>query len=171
MRLMLLLLFSLRLYSADLSVYRHLLDQSLRSEAAAERLFEQLKDVKEDDQPVLLGFRAMSEFMLCKHILNPVSRIGHFNKGRGLLETAISKDSLNPELRYFRLSTQSNVPSFLRYKVNITEDKLQLISFLQTDTGRAGPDKQLYQRIKAYLLINPYCSTEEKAMIKNLKHD
>ena len=165
MKLLLLLMLSLNLLVTDLSAYRKLLDQSLDDEDASDRFYAQLKSVKESGEPILVGFKAMSEFMVCKHTVNPISQIKHFNKGRKLLESAIKRDRINPELLFFRLSTQSNIPSFLRYKMNITADKLALISYLKT---RDDSDKILYNRIKVYLLINQYCTAEEKAMIRKL---
>jgi hypothetical protein len=171
MKFMLLLLVITNLTGTDLNLYRRLLDKSLNDESAAKQLFNQLKRVDGKDEPVLLGFRAMSEFMLCKHLLNPISRISHFNKGKGLLEAAIKKDTLNPELLYFRLSTQSNIPSLLRYKMNIAADKARLINYLKAGSVQPVKDRELYQRIRSYLLINPFCSLEEKAMIRNLQYD
>lgn len=151
----------------DLAVYRKQLDSSLKNKAAAKQFYEQMRSIKDNDEPVLLGFRAMSEFILCKQLLNPMSKLSHFNRGRDLLEAAIKRDQKDPELLFFRLSTQSNVPSILRYSSNINEDKLSLIGYLKTGI-HPGTDLILYKRIKNYLLINQHCSAEEKAMIKTL---
>lgn len=167
MKLMLLLYISMHLFATDLSAYRRMLDQSLEDEDAADRFYTQFKGVKEDSEPVMVGFRAMSEFMRCKHLLNPLSRLSHFNKGRKLLEAAIKRERLDPELIFFRLSTQSNVPALLNYKMNINEDKLLLLKYVKAGVS-VGTDKVLFNRIKAYLLVNQYCSSEEKAMIKSL---
>lgn len=166
MKLMLLLLIAINLSLTDLPAYRKLLDQSLEDEDASDRFYEQFKSVKEDREPVMVGFRAMSEFMLCKHKLNPLSKLSHFKKGRKLLEGAIKREPVNPELLFFRLSTQSNIPGFLGYKMNINKDKLVLLKYVKGGLSGAD-DKALYNRIKAYLLTNQYCSVEEKAMIKN----
>lgn len=167
MKLMLLFFITISLVGTDLSAYRKMLDQSLEDEDAADRFYAQFKSVKEDREPVMVGFRAMSEFMLCKHLLNPFSKLNHFNRGRKLLETAVKRDKLDPELLFFRLSTQSNIPPMLRYNININDDKLLLLKYVKGGLSAAA-DQALYNRIKAYLLINQYCSPEEKAMIKNL---
>lgn len=161
-------LFAIDIHHPDLQVYRRLLDQSLENKEAANQFYKQLSTVNEDSDPTLLGFKAMSEFMLCKHLFNPMSKLSHFNKGRALLEKAIQKNNLDPELLYFRLSTQSNVPSVLRYSGNINADKLALISYLKKEASDSQADQHVYKRIKAYLLINQYCTAEEKELIKNL---
>jgi len=165
MKVLFFLFMGIQLLTTDLGVYRKLLDQSLRDEEVSDRFYERFKPVKENGEPILVGFKAMSEFMLCKHMVNPISQLSHFKKGRRLLESAIKRERNNPELLFFRLSTQSNIPSLLNYKMNITEDKLSLISYLKT---KEVDDKILYSRIKSYLLINQYCSAEEKAMIRKL---
>jgi hypothetical protein len=168
MKSVLMFLICLNIASQDLSAYRKLLDGSLNSEKTAHQFYEQLKGVDENDTPVVLGFRAMSEFMMCKHLLNPFSRISHFNRGKKLLETAIKRDQTSPELLFFRFTTQCNVPSVLKYNSNIKSDKLNLIRYLKISAHQLYTDKELYKRIKNYLLINQYCTTEEKTMIKSL---
>ncbi|SEB15396.1 hypothetical protein [Pedobacter hartonius] len=169
MKTVLLLLFVwLKIGTPDLSACRRLLDGSFGSEKVTGQFYGQLKDVDEDDAPVMLGFRAMSEFMMSKHLVNPFSRISHFNRGRRLLEAAIEKDHTSAELLFFRLAIQSNAPSLLRYSSNIREDKLNLICYLKTGANQPHADKELHKRIKYYLLVNPYCTGEEKTLIKTL---
>lgn len=165
MKLLLVFLLAFHLPVTDLSAYRKMLDQSLASAEVSQRFYTQFKGVKENDEPILVGFKAMSEFMVCKHTSNPFSQLSHFNKGRKLLESAINRERLNPELLFFRLSTQSNIPSLLGYKTNINSDKLTLIRYLKKHDEE---DKVLWGRIKTYLLINQYCTAEEKAMIRKL---
>jgi len=168
MKFVLLLVCLLDLSAPDLPSLRNILDQSVSNQKAANAFYEQMKGVKDADLPVMSGFRAMSEFMLCKHLLNPFSRINHFNRGRKLLESAIARDRNSPELLFFRLTTQSNVPALLNYSGNIKGDTQNLISYLETAQGKIHTDKDLHRRIKSYLLISQYCSAEEKALIKRL---
>ena len=168
MKLILLIFLCLNPFNSDLSTYRRLLDGAVDHKEIANEFYTRLKTVKESDEPVLIGFRAMSEFMLCKHLFNPIGKISHFNTGKTLLEMAIKRDKNNPELLYFRLSTQSNIPSFLGYNSNIEADKLVLINYLKLANSHPGEDKALNNRIKIYLLKNQYCSTAEKALLNTL---
>jgi hypothetical protein len=166
MRALLVLFISMSLANPNLVAYRKTLDQSLESKKVANAFYDQFKTVKISDEPVMIGFKAMSEFMLCKHLINPMSRLSHFNKGRELLEGAIKRDKMSAELLFFRLTTQSIVPSLLNYSDNIQEDKASLINFLKHTEG--VKDKDLINRIRAYLLINKYTTASEKALIKSL---
>jgi len=168
MRLILLFLFSYTVSLPDIKECRELMDASVENKAVAQKFYDRLKTVKETDQPVLVGFRAMSELLLCKHVVNPFSKLSHFNKGRDLLENVIKKDSANPELRLFRLSTQSNVPALLKYNDAIAIDKKALINWLTHNKSKDTADVVLHKRIKTYLLINKYCTAGEKTLIKTL---
>jgi len=152
--------------SPDIVNYRKLMDSSVKNKAAAFEFYARLKQVKEDDAPVMLGFQSMSEFLLCKHMINPFSRMFHFNRGKNLLEMAISRAKDNPELLLFRLITQSNLPAVLNYNNHISEDKAALISYLKRTPQ--DEDVMLYQRVKKYLLNSKNCSAKEIALIKML---
>jgi len=167
MKLLVLLIF-LNMNGPDLSAYRKLMDYSVNDNQAADRFYDKLKNVKDSDAAILIGFRAMSEFMQSKHLINPISRLKHFNRGRKLLENALQKDKNSPELLLFRLITQSNVPSILNYSGNIPADKSVLITYLKRVAAHSDGDPDLHKRIRNYLLGNPYCSAEEKSMIKAL---
>jgi len=167
MKLMLLISLYFHLLVPDLMVYRKLLDTSLENKKAANQFYKQFSKVQAHDEPLLVGFKAMSEFMMSKHLINPMSKYSHFNKGRDLLENAIKRDGNSAELLFFRLTLQSTVPSFLGYHDHINDDKQNLIFYLKA-AKKQDADKVLYERIKTYLLINKYCSTEEKILIKSL---
>ncbi len=164
--LLLLLFFNFAL--PDLNTCRDMLDHAVDDKAQALKFYKRLKVVDDGEQPVMVGFRAMSEFLMCKHLLNPFSRLSHFNKGKALLERAVKEDEGNVELLFFRLCTQTNVPAVLNYNSNIEGDKQALISYLLKHNQKVQPDPVLYKRIKTYLLMNKYCSVAEKAKIKML---
>lgn len=152
----------------DLTACREMLDQSVENKSMALKFYKRMKAVDEEGQPLMVGFRAMSEFLMCKHLLNPFSRLSHFNKGRTLLESAIQKDAANPELLFFRLCTQTNVPAVLNYNSKIESDKHSLINYLMKSNKKNEADTVLFKRIKTYLLMNKYCTVAEKAKIRTL---
>jgi hypothetical protein len=142
------------------------LDQAANSKAMAEKLNDQLRNVNEKSLPILIGFKAISEMVMCKHLINPISKVSHFKKGRHLLETAISASPRNPELSFFRFTTQSNVPALLNYKSDLNSDKAVLINYLKLGGTKADPD--LFKRIKAYMLGSKFCSAQEIRLIRSL---
>ncbi|MDB5020786.1 MAG: hypothetical protein JWQ28_1913 [Pedobacter sp.] len=142
------------------------LDQAANSKVLAEKFNDQFRNVNEKSLPILLGYKAISELVMCKHLINPISKLSHFRKGRNLLEIAIAASPKNPELSFFRFTTQSNVPALLNYKSDINTDKAVLINFLRSGGTKADPD--LFKRIKNYMLSSKFCTAQEIRLIEGL---
>lgn len=58
-----------------------------------------------------------------KHIINPISKLSTFKKGKKNIEAAVKSKPDDLEIRFVRLSVQRNCPSFLGYSSKINEDK------------------------------------------------
>ena len=147
---------------------RKLLTESPENEQVAETFFMQTKSFNEKDGALLLGFKAMSEFILCKHVFSVFKKLDHFNAGKKILENAIKKDQKNAELIFFRYTVQTNVPAILAYSAKKEEDKQFLIKYLKDNFYNPNKDVDLYQRIKNYLLQCPDCNKYEKETVKKL---
>lgn len=65
--------------------------------------------------------------MMAKYVSNPFRKLSYFKGGKQLLEKCVSADTENAEIRYLRLTVQSNAPSFLGYNQSITVDKQFLL--------------------------------------------
>jgi hypothetical protein len=165
--LLLLLSFNLNYKPADLKPLRQQLDRAADNKDEAQKFYERFKPVKENATPIMVGFKALSELILCKHVFSPVSKIAHFKKGKRLLELAIAAAPTNAELIFFRFTTQSNVPSLLNYSSNLNEDRLLLIRYLQDGSLKAA-DADLFKRVKSYLLSSTLCTAQEIKSIKSL---
>lgn len=165
--LLLWLSFNLNAGSPTLPELRQQLDKAANNKDAAEKLYEQFKPVKDNAAPIMVGFKALSELILCKHVFSPVSKLSHFKKGKRLLELAIAAAPRNAELIFFRFTTQSNVPSLLNYSDNLNEDRLLLLNYLQNPASKAA-DPDLFKRIKSYLLSSKLCTEQEIRRIKSL---
>jgi hypothetical protein len=146
----------------DLVSYRKLMDKAATDSDTAESLYSLCKKINVTDDPVHVGIRAMSEILMCKHVFNPVSKLSHFNRGKKLLDQAISRSKTAPELYFFRFATQSNVPSILKYSSNLDADKAILLKYLKSKPA----DKDLHQRVKTFMLNSKYCNSQEKEIIK-----
>lgn len=69
-----------------------------------------------------LAYLGGAQTVWANHVVNPISKLNTFNKGKKNIESAIAKEPENVELRFIRLSIQKNAPSFLGYKSNVKED-------------------------------------------------
>lgn len=85
------------------------------------------KEVKIDANLKLAYFGA-SEIMLADYGINIPKKISLFKVGRDHLEDAIKASPNDVEIRLVRLIIQNQIPSFLKYKQNIEEDKKFIIA-------------------------------------------
>ncbi len=69
------------------------------------------------------GFHAVGNFLMVKHVFNPLKKMSYFKEGKHLMEMAIKAAPDNVELRLMRLMTQENIPRLLGYHQHIEEDR------------------------------------------------
>ncbi|TDO24137.1 hypothetical protein [Pedobacter duraquae] len=153
--------------STNLVAYRKMMDAAVENSDVAERIYGEFKAFDENGQSVLVGYRGISELLMCKHVFNPVKKIAYFRRGRALLESAIKSSPGDPELIFLRYTTQVNVPSILNYSANLDNDKDLLIAYLQKGVS-GNTDQDLYCRIKNYMEQSRTLTAYERSIIKNL---
>lgn len=149
---------------SDLSVVRGLYQNAAEQETAAKKLLEITREYNAQ-KPVLLGYKGAGHMMMAKHVINPFSKMSHFNKGKKIYASAIAAAPQNLELRFLRFSVQAEAPGFLGYKQNIEEDKQLLLKGI----GEIE-DPQLQKMILQYLLNSGEISSIEKEKIKQNTH-
>jgi hypothetical protein len=162
-QIILFLIFSISLQSQEniLSLRNQFYKASEDSKEA--EAFQKRLSLADEKNPILLGYRGMSELLLAKHTYNPYSKLNYFKKGKTLLEKAIALDSHSPELRWLRFSVQANAPAALAYNSNMMEDKNILMQVLLKQTK---VDDDLKSRIYNYVLKSNEFTKEEKEKIR-----
>lgn len=113
------------------------------------------------DQPLYAGYRGAVNMLKAQHAYMPTSKLQYFNKGKTMIESAIQAAPNEVELLFLRFTIQTNVPSFLGYNANITQDKNKII-----EAYKSIPDIQLKQMIQSYMLTSSYCTAQEKEYFK-----
>ena len=103
----------------------------------------------------ILGYIGMSFMLKAKYAWLPNDKWEYFNKGKKFLESAISKDPNNIELKFMRFCIQNNTPSFLRYNKNLETDKWHIFKLFS-----AILDDDLKFRISNYMLVEKVKLTE-----------
>lgn len=142
---------------------RNMLVQAAESKKVNQQLQTKLAQYGQND-PLIKGYQGASIMIEAKHMFNPLSRWNKFKLGRSRVESAIKDDQDNFELRYLRFAIQTNIPEVLGYSAHINEDKNFLLSRLQ-----GTKDKDLKQRVVAYMLQSKACTAEEKNKIRQWK--
>ena len=157
--------FILSIPDREVLIYRRFLFESEKSAEMSTLFYTSTKNVDEKSSPVAQGYKAMAAFMMCKHAESPFAKLSYFKEGKRELEMAIGRDSKNVELRFLRLSTQSNSPSFLGYSDSMTEDKELLMRYLRKESASEDPD--LRNKITTFILQSKCFTAEEKKIIKS----
>lgn len=88
-------------------------------------------------------------------------KIGLFKEGKQLLEKAIASDNNNVELRFLRMTIQTNCPKALGYNKEIENDKKLILSKLSSIK-----DPGLKNMMSEFLLDSKFVSEKEKSELK-----
>lgn len=153
----------------DRNLLRTMMDKAYANAAAAQNFYQQTRVITEQSAPILLGYKAISEMLMCPHLLNPMSKLNYFNRGKKYLALAIAKEQYNPELRFMRFCTQLSTPALLGYKADIANDKAFLLQYLLAQSKQVTKDTTLNAQIKSYLLTCALCTEQEKALLKRIE--
>jgi len=140
----------------ELSTLRKLYYRAAVESSASTSLSKELKSVGPDAAPLLLCYKGAALMIEAKYVLNPITKLSRFSKGKRAIEQAIAREPGNMEMRFIRFSLQTNLPGFLGYHGHIASDKQKLLAGLANVT-----DKVLKENITAYLISSKKCTSEE----------
>lgn len=98
--------------------------------SAAQELHDQLRQHNSTD-PILKAYQGISLAATASQSMNPMTKWNRFSEGRKLIETAISEQPDNAEIRMLRFGLQTGSPSFLGYSSEIDQDALFIIEKIE----------------------------------------
>jgi hypothetical protein len=130
------------------------------SEANAKDFVEKLSGVSNNDDKIMVAYKAASILLDSKYEKKIGEKISRFKEGAKLLESTIASEPNNIEIRMIRLSIQENVPGITGYKKNIKEDKKYLTAHYAEQSG------PLKQYLKDFVLQSKSFSEKEKQFVK-----
>lgn len=129
----------------DILLIRNVYYKAVESETATQKLKSILNNSM-NDNCLTIGYEAATYMLLSKHSLDPITKYKWFLKGRDLLEDIILNNSKCIELRFLRYSIQLRLPSFLKYNLEIENDR----HFIQSNIDSID-DIDLKRRILSFL--------------------
>lgn len=91
-------------------------------------MIDMLQPFNENNHPLYAGYKASAIMMMAQHTSNPFQKWSYFNRGKKLLEKAISRSPNNVELRCLRFAVQANVPAITGYTSELETDKRFILS-------------------------------------------
>ncbi|PXY44979.1 hypothetical protein [Flavobacterium hydrophilum] len=159
------LLFTLLLWinfsgNPDLAAIRKMYADVTKSESNAKEFVAKLSGISNNDDKILVAYKAASILLESKFEKKLGEKIERFKEGAKLLEATIKSDPSNIEMRMIRLSVQEDVPGITGYKKNIKEDK----KFITTYYASQGAALKDY--LKDFVLQSKSFSEKEKQFVK-----
>ena len=80
---------------------------------------------------LLKGYKGGVLMGMARHHINPFKKLSYFGGGKKLIEEALTIDPYNLELRFLRLTIQTNLPEFLGYADDKENDKAFVLNGLE----------------------------------------
>lgn len=157
------ILFIFVLGSPSIDNIRELYKDASASKTKSEAFYKELKNVKNSDDAVLVGYKSASIVLKARFIKGVKEKKSLFKEGVTLLESKIKSNPKNIELRLIRLSIQENTPKILKYKKNISEDK----SFIKRNISYIKNKKKLTY-FKNFVSQSKSFTNQEKSVILKL---
>ncbi|KAF2514025.1 hypothetical protein EYY60_04565 [Flavobacterium zhairuonense] len=144
----------------DLTSIRKMYTKVTKSESNAKEFSEKLAGISNNDEKILVAYKAASILLDANFKKKLKEKIDRFKEGANLLESTIKSDPDNIEMRMIRLSIQENVPGITGYKKNIKEDKKYLTEHYADQNGA------LKEYLKDFVLQSKSFSEKEKQFVK-----
>lgn len=141
----------------DLKIIRAQYPDAVKSSEAASKLEAELSKIDNSSKPVLLAYKGAVLTLKAKFAKKKSDKKDFFKEGVALIESAVSADASNVEIRYIRLSVQENSPKFLGYHKNIEEDKAFILKNFATVSSR-----ELREVIRDFVVKSENFNTLEK---------
>ncbi|WP_018478417.1 hypothetical protein [Pontibacter roseus] len=141
------------------------LEASKDSRAGKE--FHELMSNYEDNNPVVLAYKAISEAIMAKHVWNPYTKMKHLQKSSEVFEEAVKLDATNPEIRFLRFTVEHYVPRYLNMSKNLQDDKAKIIAGLERHP-KSGLSTDMARNIRDFMLTKDHCTEQEKQRLKSI---
>lgn len=154
-------LFIVLLFSGNpnLAEIRKAFPTASQNESSASAFAAKLNDVSADDK-TLLAYKGASITMVSKFKKKVSEKISTFKEGAKLIESAVTSEPNNIEIRVVRLSIQENVPGITNYKKNIKEDAAFILKHYKEQSV------VLKDYIRSFISHSKSFSAEEKLTFK-----
>ena len=146
-------------FQSDLESLRNSYSKANSSNENAKN-FIALAEKKSSNDPVISGYKSASKILEAKVTTEKNKRKSFVKSGATTLESIISSNPNNAELRVIRMSVQENLPKIVGYNKNLKEDKI----FLINSYSKQNADLKSY--IKQFAGQSKTMTASEKASFK-----
>ena len=94
-------------------------------------LYQRIAETDVSHHTLLTGYKGSLSMGMALHDINAFNKLSYFNDGKKLIEESIQREPENLELRFLRLTIQTNLPKFLGYSDSKESDKEFVLAGLE----------------------------------------
>ena len=124
-----------------------------------------LEALKNETSTEAKGYEAAMLFMKSRFVKNPFSKWKYFKQGKQILDDDIAQYPSNVEIRYIRFLMQKQIPDFLGYNKDISDDfKVIITGIVASDLAKNFKVKMLNNMLSVNNL-----TVEEQEKINQIK--
>jgi len=140
--------------------------QASKEEAVAKQFHKKMSDYNDDD-PLVLAYKAASEAVMAKYVWNPYSKLKQIKTANAIFADAVARDKDNAEIRFLRFTLEHYVPRYLNLSAHVVEDKEMIISSLQAYPA-SNLSEGLARTMRDFMLTKDHCTEAEKKILRNI---
>ncbi|WP_052695307.1 MULTISPECIES: hypothetical protein [Hymenobacter] len=139
--------------------------QAATSKEAGEKFYKLMAAYDKQDA-VVLGYKAAAEAIRARDasMFNKLTYVQNANK---LFDQAVKLDADNPEIRFLRLSVESNLPAFLGLSPHVEEDRQFLVSML-LQHPKSGLDAESFALVRNFMVDRGHVSEADAQKLTQL---
>jgi len=138
-----------------------------KDEKIAERFHDLMGKYRGKD-PVILGYKAVSNAIMAKHVWSPYSKIKHLKASSQVFEQAVAESPKNAEVRFLRYSIENYIPRYLNMSSNLEDDKKVFMAALLRHPKSGIPPESI-KIMRDFLLRKDLVTGEERRQVENLR--
>ncbi|MDU0371341.1 hypothetical protein ACFPAF_13115 [Hymenobacter endophyticus] len=132
--------------------------QAATSKEAGEK-FHKLMAAYDKQDAVVLAYKAAAEAIRARDA-SMFNKLTYVQQAGKLFDQAVKLDNDNAEIRFLRLSVESNLPSFLGMSPHVEEDRQFLVSTLLKHP-KSGLDAESFGLVRNFMVERGHVSEEE----------
>lgn len=139
--------------------------QAAASKEAGEK-FHQLMSAYTKHDAVVLAYKAAAEAIRARDA-SMFNKLTYVQQASKQFEQAVQAGPANPEVRFLRLSVESNLPSFLGLSQHVDEDRQFLLKTL-LNHPKSGLDAESFGLVRDFLVGRGHVSDEDAQKLARL---
>jgi hypothetical protein len=149
----------------SVSNLRRQYQQAAASKEAGEKFYQLMAAYQQQDA-VVLAYKAAAEAIRARDA-SMFNKLTYVQNAAKQFDQAVKLDSDNAEIRFLRLSVESNLPSFLGLSQHVDEDRQFLVNTL-LQHPKSGLDAESFVLVRNFMVDRGHISDAEAQKLTQL---